>query len=133
MALWAARLLIGVAAGHLLLALASVLPDLGVLAPDGLPGMLGAPWQPPHLDRQAAFWSSVGSFAAPQWLWGAWMMSAAREGHRPPQGTGLALLLVTAVQVTLAPAGGFWLNLAPALLLITAEYRFRTARPEALR
>nr|WP_245556625.1 DUF6463 family protein [Deinococcus aquatilis] len=121
MYLWAGRLLIAVALIHLCLALASVIPHLAVLAPDGLPGVIGAPWHPPHLDRQAAFWSSLGSFAGTQLLWGMWIMSTARAGHRFPRGTGLALLVLTAVQVTLAPLSGFWVNFIPALLLMAAD------------
>ncbi|UQN08981.1 DUF6463 family protein [Deinococcus sp. QL22] len=121
MYLWAGRLLIGVALIHLCLALASVIPHLAVLAPDGLLGVIGAPWHPPHLDRQAAFWSSLGSFAGTQLLWGIWIMSTARAGHRFPRGTGLALLVLTAVQVTLAPLSGFWVNFIPALLLMSGD------------
>ncbi|MFC4637906.1 DUF6463 family protein [Deinococcus hohokamensis] len=117
MHVWAGRLLIGIAVGHLLLAFASLIPQLTVLAPDGLPGVISAPWHPPQMDRQAAFWSSLGSFAGAQLLWGIWVLAAAQAGQRPSRGTGLALLVLTALQVTLAPYSGFWLNFLPALLL----------------
>ncbi|MBZ9712886.1 DUF6463 family protein [Deinococcus multiflagellatus] len=86
---WAGRLLIVVALGHMVLALGSVLPGLRTLAPDGLLGMIGGPWGPPQPERHAAFWSSLGSFAGVQALWGLWVLAAAREGRRPVPGTGL--------------------------------------------
>lgn len=118
---WAGRLLIGIALGHLVLAFASLVPHLSDLAPNGLLGMLDAPWRAPQMDRQAAFWSSVGSFAGAQLLWGIWVTSSARADTRPPRGTGLALLALTVCQVALAPISGFWLNLLPALLLVAAD------------
>ncbi|WP_189010808.1 DUF6463 family protein [Deinococcus malanensis] len=121
MQLWAGRLLIFVAVGHLLLALASIIPHLALMAPEQLPGVTGVPWHPLHLDRQAAFWSSLGSFAGPQLLWGVWVTVASRAGQPLPRGTGMALLVLTVVQVTLVPLSGFWINLLPALLLLASE------------
>lgn len=132
MQLWAGRFLIFVAVGHLLLALASVLPQLSTLAPHGLPGAVVPSWEAAHLGTQAAFWSSLGSFAGPQLLWGCWVFASARAGQALPRGTGLALLLLTAAQVTLAPVGGFWLNVVPALLLMAAERPARRAAGVAL-
>ncbi|WP_221089749.1 DUF6463 family protein [Deinococcus aquaedulcis] len=128
---WAGRLLIAVALGHMVLALGSVLPGLRTLAPDGLLGMIGAPWGPPQPEQHAAFWSSLGSFAGVQALWGLWVLAAAREGRQPVPGSGLGLLVLTALQLILAPISGFWLNLVPALLLMAAEARVRVAPPEA--
>ncbi|PTA69410.1 hypothetical protein C8263_03565 [Deinococcus arcticus] len=124
--------MIGVALGHMALALGSVLPGLETLAPGGLPGMIGAPWGPPQPERHAAFWSSLGSFAGAQALWGLWVLAAAREGRRPPRGTGLGLLALTVLQLTLAPVSGFWLNLVPALLLMAAEAQAPVTPPEAV-
>lgn len=132
MQLWAGRFLIFVAVGHLLLALASVLPQLSTLAPHGLPGSVVPSWEAAHLGTQAAFWSSLGSFAGPQLLWGCSVLASARAGQALPRGTGLALLLLTAAQVTLAPVGGFWLNIVPALLLMAAERPARRAAGVAL-
>lgn len=132
MQLWAGRFLIFVAVGHLLLALASVLPQLSTLAPHGLPGSVVPSWEAAHLGTQAAFWSSLGSFAGPQLLWGCWVLASARAGQALPRGTGLALLLLTAAQVTLAPVGGFWLNIVPALLLMAAERPARRTAGAAL-
>lgn len=120
------------AVGHLVLALASVLPQLSTLAPHGLPGAVVPSWEAAHLGTQAAFWSSLGSFAGPQLLWGCWVLASARAGQTLPRGTGLALLLLTAAQVTLAPVGGFWLNVVPALLLMAAERPARRAARVAL-
>ena len=127
MQLWAGRFLIFVAVGHLLLAFASVLPQLSTLAPHGLPGAVVPSWDAAHLGPQAAFWSSLGSFAGPQLLWGGWVLASARAGQAPPRGSGVALLILTAAQVTLAPVGGFWLNVVPALLLMAAEHPTRRA------
>lgn len=121
MELWAGRLLVFVAATHLLLAIIGIVPHMGSLAPDGLLGAVDPPWNPQHPDRQAAFWISLGSFAGPQLLWGLWVIRSASTGQRLPGSTGLALLILTVVQVSLAPVGGFWLNLLPAVLLIAAE------------
>lgn len=132
MQLWAGRFLIFVAVGHLLLALASVLPQLSTLAPHGLPGSVVPSWEAAHLGTRAAFWSSLGSFAGPQLLWGCWVLASARAGQALPRGTGLALLLLTAAQVTLAPVGGFWLNIVPALLLMAAERPARRTAGAAL-
>ena len=132
MQVWAGRFLIFVAVGHLLLALASVLPQLPTLAPHGLPGSVVPSWEAAHLGTQAAFWSSLGSFAGPQLLWGGWVLASARAGQALPRGTGLALLLLTAAQVTLAPVGGFWLNIVPALLLMAAERPARRTAGAAL-
>lgn len=125
MQLWAGRLLIFVAVGHLVLA--GLLPLPSVLGPAGLPAVLEVPWHPLPLERQVAFWTFLGSFAGPQLLWGIWIVSAARAGHAPPRGTGLALLALTALQVTLAPVGGFWLNIVPGLLLLGSELPVRSA------
>ncbi|GGN43248.1 DUF6463 family protein [Deinococcus daejeonensis] len=120
MHVWAGRLLIGIAVVHLTLALAGLIPHRADLAPNGLLGLLDAPWHTPHLDRQAAFWSSIGSFAGAQLLWGLWVTSAPQVSPRTSRGAGLALLTLTACQVALAPISGFWLNLLPAALLIAA-------------
>ena len=54
MELWAGRLLVFVAATHLLLAIIGIVPHMGSLAPDGLLGAVDPPWNPQHPDRQAA-------------------------------------------------------------------------------
>lgn len=131
MQLWAGRLLIFVAVGHLVLALASTLPHLSTVAPDGLVGVVRGPGAPPQLDRQVAFWTSLGSFAGPQMLWGVWVLSAARAGQPTSRATGAALLALTTLQVTLAPVGGFWLNFLPAALLLGAARSARGGRPLA--
>ena len=80
----------------------------------------------------AYFWAQPGSFAVAVLLLGLLAVRAANRRERLPSYVGWGLLgWVALCVVLLGPASGFSLALLPALLLVAADVRARTARSGA--
>ena len=119
----AARACVFIAVAHLLLSLAGAAPIWGDMIRTGLWHAVPAPWLGQQLERQTVFWTGVGSFAVPLLLLG---FTIERAG-RAPRALGWALLAYALAASVLAPVGGFWTLLLPAMLLI-ADRQPREAR-----
>jgi hypothetical protein len=76
------------------------------------------PWEREDVWLQRDFWSHVGSFAVPLGLLGGLLAWIGHRGSEPPLWLGVVLLAWVAAAIARAPRGGFWLAVAPALLLI---------------
>lgn len=120
---WAGWSLCTVAALHLVLAGMGLFNHMDQLGQHGLLGTVNPPWIPEGLDRQVAFWVTLGSFAGPQLLLGSWVIWSAQRDLDIPEWIGPGLIILTVLEVMLAPVSGFWLNLLPGIMLCTVQRR----------
>jgi Family of unknown function (DUF6463) len=111
---FAARACMLIAVIHTLIALTGSLGILAEMAQGGFWNTVPAPWVHEHLETQLVFWASLGSFATPLFLLGALLEWIGRA----PAFLGWSLLGFALVTALLAPIGGFWTLLIPAVALI---------------
>lgn len=124
---WAGRSLIAICLVHMLILGIDAMPWLPEWSRLQLWSMEhwepAAQFEPALLLSSHAFWSTLGSFALPMIVVGAWLSSSAAEGSRVPAFVGWGLgAWVLLCSLVIEPSG-FPLGMIPACLLIAADRR----------
>lgn len=125
---WRARtagvLIMAIAVIHFLFGLFAYAGPLTRIARDGVWNAVD-----PYGDRQEAFWFLV--FAVPLFFFGQMVSQSAARGQTVSPSLGWELLGLSLLGALLMPVSGFWLAIAPALLLLRhGAPGKRTAPPE---
>lgn len=80
--------------------------------------------QPPHIAVSgAAFWSTIGSFAIPLMVLGAWVVWADTNDHPIPSFVGWALLAWVSLAALILEFSGFPFGIPMALAIIIGTRR----------